>query len=75
MYNEEIYKKLLEEFGEDKMLHVTHIISVLYDIKYNNVKTEECLCGYDYERDWWNNKHVELIKQLNITYEHIKPIK
>jgi hypothetical protein len=66
MYNEEIYNKLLEEFGEEKMLQITDVISVLYDIKYQASKNIDALNEYDYERDWWMNKHKELIKLKEI---------
>jgi hypothetical protein len=61
MYNEEIYNKLLEEFGEEKMLQVADIISVLYDIKYQASKNIDALNEYDYERDWWIKKSNELL--------------
>jgi hypothetical protein len=61
MYNEEIYNKLLEEFGEEKMLQVADIISVLYDIKYQASKNIDVLNEYDYERDWWIKKSNELL--------------
>jgi hypothetical protein len=66
MYNEEIYNKLLEEFGEEKMLQITDVISVLYDIKYQAYKDLDALNEYDYEREWWMNKHKELIKLKEI---------
>lgn len=61
MYNEEIYQKLLAEFGELKMTTVTDIISVLYDIKYQASKNEDAFNEFDYERRWWADKHQELI--------------
>jgi hypothetical protein len=62
MYNEEIYQKMLTEFGEDKMAVVTDIVSTLYDIKYQAAKNTYALTEYDYERDWWLEKHKELVK-------------
>jgi hypothetical protein len=62
MYNEEIYQKMLTEFGEDKMAVVTDIVSTLYDIKYQAAKNTDALTEYDYERDWWLEKHKELVK-------------
>ena len=66
MYNQEIYEKLLKEFGEEKMASVTDVISCLYDIKYNSAKHLNTLTEYDYERDWWKNKHVELLKNIEV---------
>ena len=64
MYNEEIYQKLLEEFGEPIMGTVTDIISTLYDIKCNAAKTPDAINEYDYERQWWKNKHKEILTKL-----------
>lgn len=62
MYNEEIYQKLVADFGEHRMAVVTDIISSLYDIRYNAAKNTDALNEFDYERDWWMNKHKELVK-------------
>ena len=61
MFNEEIYQKLLQEFGEESMATVCDVISALYDIKFNAVKTQDAACEFDYERDWWMSKHRELV--------------
>ena len=67
MYNEEIYQKMKAEFGEDKMIEITDIISVLYDIKYQAAKNTDALTEFDYERDWWIQKHKEVIAKLEGT--------
>lgn len=64
MYNKEIYQKLLEEFGEDKMTSVCDVISTLYDIKFQATKNFDAHLEFDYERDWWMNKHKELINKI-----------
>jgi hypothetical protein len=66
MYNEDIYQKLLKEFGEEKMASVCDIISTLYDIRHNASKNVETIEEFDYERQWWMDKHVELVKQKEI---------
>jgi hypothetical protein len=65
MYNEEIYQKMKAEFGPILMPTVTDIISTLYDIKYQAAKNTDALSEYDYERDWWLEKHRELVKIEN----------
>lgn len=64
MYNEEIYQKLSAEFGESRMATVTDVISMLYDIKYQAAKNTDALNEFDYERDWWMEKHKELINKI-----------
>lgn len=64
MYNKEIYQKLLEVFGEPAMGSVTDIISTMYDIKYNASKIPDMMNEYDYERQWWSNKHKEILTKL-----------
>lgn len=64
MYNEEIYEKLTLEFTESKMVNVTDIISSLYDIKFNAAKSQDQSNIYDYNRQWWMNKHIEIIKKI-----------
>ena len=68
MYNEEIYQKLSLKFGDDRMAAVTDIITTLYDIRYNAAKNTDALNEFDYERDWWMNKHKEIlnIKEVNL---------
>lgn len=66
MYNEEIYEKLLKEFGEEKMTTVTNVISVFYDIKYDATKNSQLKDEYDYERQWWITRYVELINQIEV---------
>lgn len=66
MYNEEIYEKLLKKFGEEKMTTVTNVISVFYDIKYDAAKNSQLKDEYDYERQWWITRYVELINQIEV---------
>lgn len=62
MYNNEIYDKLVQEFGLGKMASICYIISTYQNIRFSSSKTLDVLDEFDYERDWWLNKHEELIK-------------
>ena len=66
MFNEEIYQRLLEEFGEEKMVSVCDVISTLYDIKYMAANNNDTSIEFDYERDWWMTKHKELVNVKEI---------
>lgn len=63
MFNEDIFRALRIEFGEDKIEEITLIISSLYDIKYNGSKSLEAKAEYDYEREWWIKKHLNIKKK------------
>ena len=66
MYNQEIFEKLEKEFGEKRMSVVTDIISTLYDIKYNATNDIPKKEEYDYERQWWNDKHKEVLTKIEV---------
>ena len=66
MYNQEIFEKLEKEFGENRMAVITDIISVLYDIKYNASNDIPKKEEYDYERQWWSDKHKELLTKIEV---------
>lgn len=60
MYNREILEKIIEEIGSDDAAKFCHLVSMMYDIKYNACKTTEPLSEFDYERQWWKEAGVEL---------------
>ncbi len=66
MYNQDLLNKIIDQFGIDKATEFCNIVSVMYDIKYNACDTEACINEYDYERQWWNEAYVELIKDVKI---------
>lgn len=61
MQNNEIFEILEKEYDNAKIINASYCISTLYDIKFNAAKTIEASEEYDYERQWWMNKHLELI--------------
>lgn len=61
MNNQEIFEKLENVLIEVHPIRIAGIISTLYDIKFNAAETTEASEEYDYERQWWMNKHLELI--------------
>jgi len=66
MYNQEIFNKLVEKYGPHKAIEVCDVVSELYNIKYENCKTQECLEEYAYEREWWAETAISL-KQQQLT--------
>jgi hypothetical protein len=66
MYNRDILEIIIEEAGTDKAAEFCHLISLMYDIKYNACKDLEPLSEYDFERVWWNEAFIELKKDIII---------
>ncbi len=65
MYNREILEKIIEEVGADTATEFCHLVSLMYDIKYNASKEKDALSEYDFERLWWNEAYIELKKDTN----------
>ena len=61
MCNREILETIIEEVGAEKAAEFCHLVSLMYDIRYNACKDLEPLSELDYERDWW----AEAGKSLN----------
>lgn len=63
MSNEEIYQKLSEQFNESDMGLVCDIVSTLYDIKFQTTRNFDAHLEFDYQRQWWFEKHNSLINK------------
>ncbi len=66
MYNEEILKKIVDQFGLENATSFCQVASTMYDIKYNACKSKECFTEYDYERDWWHQAYLKLSKEIEV---------
>ena len=66
MYNREVLEMIIEEVGSEDAAKFCHLVSMMYDIKYNACKTETPLSEFDYERQWWKEASVELMNNTNI---------
>jgi hypothetical protein len=65
MFNKSLYSKLEEKYGPEKMVQFSEMVSEMYDILHKDtVKNEHIeLSEYDFERDWWSDKHKQLIQE------------
>lgn len=65
MNNSEIELELMLKFGLDKVVIFAEMASVMYDMLYKDVQSRNIddVCEYDYERNWWKKKHIELKKR------------
>lgn len=66
MCNRDILEKIIEEVGIDKTTEFCHLVSLMYDIKYQASVSKDPLSEYDFERIWWLDAGIALNKQLTI---------
>lgn len=66
MCNRDILEVIIEEVGSEKAAEFCHLVSLMYDVKYNACKTVEPLTEFDFERVWWLDAGIALNKQLTI---------
>lgn len=69
MYNEDLLKKLISDFGEMHALLFCRMESAknayLFEECIKN--DEDPICTqYDYERDWWKDAELKLEKNIKI---------
>jgi len=60
--NSELYDKLEKQFGVEKMISASFVISTMFNHIYESSPKEEVINEASYERDWWMDKHYELTK-------------
>ena len=69
MNNDEIELELIQRFGLDKTIMFCEMVSIMFDMMYAHAityKDEDDVCDYDFDRDWWKDKHNELIKRVSV---------
>lgn len=66
MCNRDILEAIIEEVGSEKAAEFCHLVSLMYDIKYQACKTAEPLTEFDFERVWWLDAGIALNKQLTV---------
>jgi hypothetical protein len=59
MYNEELFQKLLEEFGPKAVKKYCLMTSRMYNFMYETCTQDVCN-EYDYHRQWWIDKYNKL---------------
>lgn len=64
MCNREILEVIIDEVGIKKAAEFCHLVSLMYDIKYNACKHEEPLTEYGFEKTWWADASEMLNKQV-----------
>jgi hypothetical protein len=65
MFNKNLYSKLEEKYGPEKMVQFSEMVSEMYDILHKDVVKNEYieLSEYDFESTWWMDKHKQLIEK------------
>jgi hypothetical protein len=67
MYNEELLKKLMQDFGEANTILFCKMESAKYTYLFQDCleKGEDNTCTqYDFERDWWKMAETNLNKTV-----------
>jgi len=74
MFNEQLYKELELRYGIERMTSFAEIEATKYDLLFAD--SDDPLNEGNFERDWWLNKHAELlIFPMNISaVEDIKSV-
>lgn len=68
MNNSEIEIELLQRFGLEKTVTFCEMASVMYEMMHRDVMKrhfKDDVCDYDFDAQWWNDKHVELKNRMN----------
>ena len=68
MLNNDLYKEMERKYGKNKMLLFADMVSEMYGILYIDEMLnplDNPLSEFDYERDWWVTRYVELSKELS----------
>ena len=59
MFNEQLYKELETLYGVERMMSFAEIEATKYDLLFAD--SDDPLNEGNFERDWWLNKHAELL--------------
>lgn len=76
MNNSEIELELMQRFGLEKTVYFCEMASIMYDMMHKDVMKrhhdnlelglfKDDICDYNFDADWWKNKHVELKNRMN----------
>ena len=65
MFNKELFNKLEEKYGPEKMVQFSEMVTDMYDILYKDVVKNGYIefSEYNFEKTWWENKHKQLIEE------------
>lgn len=73
MHNEKLFEHLVLHFGVAQTYLYCRMEAMKNDLLYKECAKEQNECfAYDFERDWWKAKELELDAKLknNYNYEH-----
>lgn len=63
MYNNMILDQMVQKYGLEKAVDFCKMVSTFYDIKFKNAPPS-CFDEFDFERQWWLDKHNELSEKI-----------
>lgn len=74
MYNKDLYKRLEEKYGRERMIPFCEIVSDMYTFLEND-RVERGISifdapEYDYESEWWGEKFEDLLYDRDLIEEN-----
>ena len=63
MNNSDIESELMRRFGLEKTMMFAEMAGVMFDMLYKHAitYTPEEPCDFEFDRDWWTERHTELV--------------
>lgn len=60
MFNKDVFEKMSEKFGEEKMPLLCEAFAYMFDLGTEDAKIRKIEADYSHDRDWWRMKFLEL---------------
>jgi hypothetical protein len=70
MNNSEIEAELIRRYGIDNVILFSEMVAVMFDMLFEHAATytPEDPCDYDFDREWWTKRSLELKKNVEVDY-------
>lgn len=60
MFNKDVFEKMSEKFGKDKMPLICKAFEYMFELGDEDVRKRGLSSDFDHDRDWWKAKREEL---------------
>jgi hypothetical protein len=62
MFNKDVFEKMQEKFGNDKIELVCEVMEYMFDLGHEECLKRELSSDFNHDRDWWKDKKESLAK-------------